>query len=96
MACCDDQLRPSAGVQIDLRDLPEETFCCMGRMAYTVAISAMNVVAGKSFPAWDTFNERQKLDMGARAKLLAIGDSDGDTDVEKVMVSVLRAMATAV
>lgn len=94
MACCDDQTH-NMGVSIDLRDLPEETFCCMGRMAYTVASKALEIAAGKSFPAWDTFNERQKLEMGARAKAMAVGDSDGESDVEKVMVVVLRAMATA-
>lgn len=95
MACCDQPLdRP--GVQIDLRDLPEETFCCMGRMSYVLATKAAEVFAGKAFPTWESMNERQKLDLGARAKALAVGDSDGDTDIEKAMAAVLRAMATAI
>lgn len=95
MACCDQPL-DKPGVQVDLRDLPEETFCCMGRMSYVLATKAAEVFTGAVHPAWDTFNERQKLDLGARAKALVVGDSDGDTDIEKAMAAVLRAMTTAI
>lgn len=95
MSCCDG---PTAnpGAVIEFRDLPEETFCCMGRLSYTVAVAAIQAASGHGYPGWEGFNERQKLELGARAKALVIGDTVGDTDIERVMAAVLKAMTTTV
>lgn len=94
MACCDDQ--PNVGITIDLRDLPEETFCCMGRMSYMLAARCLELITGEKHPAYETFNELEKLKLGALAKDLAVGDKEGDTMVEKLMGTVIKAMATTI
>lgn len=95
MSCCDDT-PVNTSLTVDMRDLPEETFCCLGRTAYMVAHAALQIAAGKENPTWDSLNERQKLEFCATAKAFVVGDREGNSELEKVMVVVLRTMTTAI
>lgn len=94
MACCDQEVS-TQGMTINYADLPEETFCCMGRMAYTLACTAQLIITGVKNPEWHTMNERQKLEFGARAKQALTGGSMGDTELDRLMEAFLLAMTTA-
>lgn len=93
MACCDGDL--SGAVKIDYADLPEETFCCMGRMAYTIANKASEILLNDVNPGWDQINERQKLQLGARTKAFMTGGSMGDTPFDRLMEAILVSMTSA-
>lgn len=93
MACCDT---PSGATpQINYADLPDQTFCCMGRMAYQIASAAVLTLTGQSSKPWAEFNERDKLRLGTTAKELITRSRPPASKVEEVMVVVLDSMTTA-
>ena len=95
MACCDEPVaRRPPGFAIDYSDLPDETFCCMGRMAYAVAVRALEVVTDKSFKQWNDLNEREKLELGSLAKRILSKTHAPTNQTEAVMEVVLLSMTT--
>lgn len=96
MACCDHEVdQISAAGTISYADLPEETFCCMGRVMYTVSTKAETFLLGKAHPEWSSLNERQKMELAAFAKRILVERHPGDSPLEKLMVSVLTAMTSS-
>lgn len=93
MACCDQDL--GGLTPINFSDLPDETFCCMGRMAYTIANKANEILLQVVQPDWSQLNERQKLQMGARVKTYMTGGTMGDTAFDKLMEAILSSMTSA-
>lgn len=93
MACCDDGIHPSQ--TIDLRDLPDSTFCCMGRMAYMLCANAQKYLLKKELPSWFDMTEDEKLALGGKAKAVICGTFVPETDFDRLMEVTLKTMATA-
>lgn len=94
MGCC-DHASMGDGVSIDYNQLPEQTFCCMARVAYMTAVAAEELLCGRKHPTWHALNERQRLDLAYEVKSALTGDYEGTTPMTKLMVVLIRAMTIA-
>lgn len=91
MSCCDEDANAKPR-EIRLTDLPDETFACMGRMAYIVAAACEQKLIGTQRRDWYEFNELEKLRTGARAKALLTGTARDASPFEELMAIVLKKM----
>ena len=93
MSCCDDL--EGTAPQVNFGDLPDETFCCMGRMAYTLAaLSERALLNAEPRRPWDSMTELEKLQKGRIAKELLLTDESRNNVFEELMRSILRTMTS--
>lgn len=94
MSCCDDQVSKSDR-SFNLTDLPDSTFCCMGRIAYMLCVNAQKFLLNKEMPSWFDMTEKEKLALGGKAKAILSETFKPETDFDRLMEATLKTMATA-
>jgi hypothetical protein len=78
-----------------MKDLPDSTFCCMGRMAYMMCINAQKLLLNKDALSWFDMTEDEKLALGGKAKAVICGTFVPETNFDRLMEVTLKTMATA-
>lgn len=95
MACCDEIVSEHPSQSFDLKDLPDTTFCCMGRVAYMLCANAYKFLRNIDSQPWSDMTEAEKLALGSKAKAIVCGLFVPQTEFDRLMEATLKTMATA-
>lgn len=91
MACCNQNSpRPLP----DFSQLPDETFGCMARMAYTIAATAETTFTGRAHPTWWSLSEDVQMEYAARAKRVLSNQFFPHSKFDLLFEDILRTMTT--
>lgn len=73
-------------------ELPDSTFCCMARMAYTVAAKAVTRLTGEEPEPWVRLSDDKQLVWATVAKSVLKGTFNGNDRFALVFADVLVSL----
>ena len=94
MPCCKETPQPNlAGDMLAMaQSLPIETFCCMARMAYTLAVVAEGLCLKTDVPPWKDLSDERQLALGEQARQVLLNQFTSHCPREMLFAEILRTM----
>jgi len=93
MSCCNGSTE-EARVLPNPDHFPDHTFCCMGRMAYTLVCKAESFYATNDNDSWTEMNDAERAEWGRKAKKVLKGEPLGVSTFDLFFTEILKTMTT--